>query len=343
MKTFQFRLYPTRKQTKAIDRQIEQHRLLYNHCLELKIKTYQENNVSLSCYDLINVQIPLFKTGCNYSSLQQTVRRLDKAYSAFFKKNSKFPRFKGFGRFRTIQYSVYGDGCKIKDETVYFQHIGKVYCKFHREIEGRIKTLSISKHKDIYFVSIYTDELTEVELSTGDSVGIDFGVKTTATLSDGQQYSTPRFTKSQAKETSRLQRGKKWKAYNKHCDKIRNRRKDHNHKLSRKIVNQYDIICLENLKSSEIMSYPDVNSRICDIAIRQLINFITYKAENAGKTVVLVDPAYTTQICSDCGKIEPKTLKERIHNCPCGCTLDRDVNAARNILRIGLDSLVLTP
>lgn len=178
-------------------------------------------------------------------------------------------------------------------------------------------------------------------------IGIDFGIKTSVTTSDGDKYTSPKFTKNQAKNLARLQRKKEnvkhkrkiKKAIAKIYTKVENQRKDFNHKLSRKIVNAYDIICLEDIQSSKIMTkIANINSRILDVGLCQLKTFITYKAENAGKVIVLVNPAYTTQTCSECGYLTPKELSEREHKCICGLTLCRDINAAKNILRLGLES-----
>ena len=341
MLTYQFRLYPTKKQAKCLIGQIEQHRMLYNHCLDLKIKSYQETGKSPSCFDLIKSEVTKFKSGCNYSSLQQTIRRLDKSYKAFFSKNSKFPRFKAKGRFRTIEYGKLGDGCKIHPEHIYLQHVGKVYCKFHRNIDCIPKTLSITHRNGRFYVNIIVEIIKPInEPKFDNAVGIDFGIKTTITTSNGDKFVTPKFTKLQEKTVARLNRRKNYKALRKVYTKTQNQRKDFNHKLSRKIVTQYDIICLENLKVEDITSFSNINTRIYDIAINQLINFITYKAENAGKYVVMVNPAYTTQTCSQCGAVKPKSLTDRIHSCDCGFTCCRDKNSAINILRLGLESLV---
>lgn len=346
---YQYRMFPTKTQLKRFLEQLEVHKNLYNNCLEKKINEYKAGN-KISCFDLIKSEVPKFKGKVNANSLQQTIRRLDKSYKAFFRKNSSFPRFKN--RFRTIAYAKIGNGCKIKDGKTYLQHIGYIKTKFHRVLPSNIKTLSVTFKNGTMYLNVFFEESRTVEARTYKNVGIDFGISTTLVTSDGDKFSTPKFTKKQSRSLARLQR-KKEKAKNKRkvrkaiaklYTKIANRRTDFNHKLSRNIVNKYDIICLEDLKVSELMSkVSNINSRINDIGISQLKNYIKYKAENAGKIVVLVCPAYTTQTCSKCLKIKEKKITDREHVCECGLATCRDINAANNILRLGLQSLGISP
>jgi len=342
MKTFQYRLKPTKRQVKLIKEQLEVHRNLYNQCLEERISAYKEG-VSISCFDQIKSVVPTLKGKSNYSAMQQTVRRLDKTYKSSFRKQSGFPRFRAKNRFRTIQFGSYGDGCKL-GEKIYIQHIGQIRCIFHRPIPSdyTIKTMSITLGNQA-FINITCERKSGNRSDNTKVVGIDFGIQSTMTTSDGDKFVSPTFTKDQLKNIQRLHRRKRYDALNKIHNKIRNQRKDFNHKLSRSIINGYGIICLENLSVEGITSFKHVNRRLYDLGINQLINFIVYKAESAGKYVVLVDPAYTSQTCSECGEVKPKQLKERIHDCKCGCYLDRDVNAAINIKRLGLQSLGVKP
>lgn len=349
MITYQFRLLPTNKQLKEFQRQLDVHKSLYNHCLEQKINIYKETGKSPTCFDQIKSELQQFKNNTNVSSLQQTIRRLDKSYQSFFKKNNSFPRFKN--RFRTIEFTI-GDGCQIKPNGIYIQHVGIVECIFHREIIGKIKSISITRKNGTLYVNIGCEQLHGFKPKRETVVGIDFGIQSTMTTSDGTKLKSETITKNHSKTLARLQR-KKEKSKNKRkvkkaiakvYTKIQNKRKDFNHKISRCIVDTYDIICIEDLKVSEITSeIKNINKRLYDIGISQLKQFLIYKAENAGKLCVLVNPAYTTQMCSSCGIIKEKSLKERIHKCACGLKIDRDINAANNTLRIGLDSLGVSP
>lgn len=346
MKVYQFRLFPTKSQLTSIKKQMEVHRLLYNECLEEKIKKYSEEKISLSDFDLIKCKVKKYKGQSNYSSLQQTIRRLGKSYKRFFSKNSKFPRFKSKNRFNTIEYAKVGDGCKLKIEEnlIYIQYVGDIICNFHRKIEGKIKTLSLTLRGNFLYINIFCEQLIQKKAKRSTSIGIDFGITNTITLSNGENFQSPKFTRKKEKDLARLNRRKNYKAITKVYKKIKNKRKDFNHKLSKKIVDDYDIICIENLKVENIKSnISNINKRLYDIGICQLKTFINYKAENAGKLTVLVDPSYTTQKCSQCNDIKKKKIKDREHNCNCGLVLDRDHNASINILRAGLRSLGLNP
>lgn len=347
MITYQFKLKAKKSDITKFKQQLSAHRDLYNSCLELRVTKYKKEKKNISCFDLIKSEVPKFKGLSNYSSLQQTVRRLDKSYKHFFRKNNSFPRFKNESSFKTIEYAKLGDGCQIKNGSIYIQGIGLIECIFHREIpkDVKIKTISVS-FKDGLYVNIICEKNHGCRPQRKNSVGIDFGIQNTVSTSDGKKYSSPSFTKNKLKNIARLGRRatkkdkKAKKALTKIYTKIKNQRKDFNHKLSRDIVNCYDIICLENIKVESIKTkIKNINRRLYDIGISQLMTFISYKAESAGKKVVLVDPAYTTQICSECGKRTKKEIKDRIHSCGCGFSICRDQNAALNILRLGLESL----
>lgn len=346
MITYQFRLFPTRQQLSLFKKQLEQHRLLYNNCLESKKTAHQEEKKSITCFDLIKSHVSQYKEGCNYSSLQQTVRRLDKAYKSFFRK-SGFPRFKSKNAFNTIEYAKHGDGCKFKDNILYLQHIGKIKCKSHRQFSEKIKTLSVTLKNNTLYVNVICEKFYGTFSNNSNSVGIDFGISNTITTSDGESHKTPHFLKNKLKDIARLNRQKvknpkAKKALAKIYSKLANQRKDFNHKLSKRIIEQYGIICLEDLKVKKIVSFKNVNRRLFDIGINQLMQFISYKAESAGKKVVFVDPAYTSQTCFNCGSKKELSLKDREYICVCGYTEDRDINAAKNIERLGLQSLVNT-
>lgn len=355
MKVIQRQLSPTPNQVYLLNKQLDEHRHLYNSCLEIKINEYKNNKKSISCFDLIKSEIPKLKENgsiSNYSSLQQTLRRLDKTYQSFFRNGYGFPRFKNKDRFKTIEFGRYGDGCKIKNGLLYIQNVGLIKCLHLPEIKS-IKNLSISLKAGTFYVNIiHEEDRIQNANKTNSSIGLDFGLKTFITGSDGSTYDSPKFHKKSLKEEAKLnrkiQKNKKGskdrekykRAMSKHKRRVSNRRKDSNHKLSRKIINSYDVICIENIKINDLNSkISNINRAYRDVAFCQFQNFLTYKAEDAGKILVKVDPHNTTKECYECGKLIDKTLKERVHKCSCGNIEDRDVNAAKNILRRGLASL----
>jgi putative transposase len=342
LKTYQYRLSPTKTQQKCIDKLLEVNRLLYNQCLAKKKEAWEKDKTSLSEFDLIKSEVPQFKGLANYSGLQQTVRRLGKAFQHFWKKNNSYPRFKGKNRFHTLEFARVGDGCKIHDNILYIQHVGKIKLKKHRT-HPKEKTLSITKRGENYFVNIACEEFCGSLPKRETSVGIDFGVKTTLTTSDGDKFSSPYFYKDKQKQIAKLSRKKNYKALSKVHFRVANKRKDFNHKLSRYLIDMYDILCVEDFKVEQVKSEvaPDINKKLYNCGINQLKNFLLYKAESAGKLIVLVDPSYTTQTCV-CGELNKPTLKQREYKCKsCGYKNDRDVHAANNIKARGLASLEL--
>lgn len=358
--TRQARIYPTKRQRRLIDEMLECHRELYNAVLADSEKHFEETKKSKGQFTLVKEYVSHFRKDerfaiCNYSSLQQTVRRFAKARSAMIGKRSSKQRcklrFKKFGRFNSIEYT-YGDGLSIRNESVRIQHLGEIKTVWNAKPTKPSRAI-LTRKGDSYFVSFCESFVSDAVISTGDkSVGIDFGVKTLATLSNGETIESPKFAKKAKSESSKIHRrihrapkGSKLRAKHKQTlakvhRKTANRRKDFNHKATRKLADEYDIVCAEDLAVSGIGSdFAPINFAISDLGIAQFKGFLTYKAENAGKRVVWVNPAYTTQTCSSCGTLVPKTLKERVHVCGCGHVEDRDINAAKNILTAGLRSL----
>lgn len=358
--TRQARIYPSKRQRRLIDKMLECHRLLYNTVLEDSEYFYSQTKRQKGGFALIKEWVPFFKKEerfdiCNYSSLQRTIRRFVKSRSAMIKKRilkqkSKL-RFKTAERFNSIEYT-FGNGIAIINNKIKIQHLGEIKTVWNR-IPTNPSNAILTRKGNIYFVSFCEDCAFDKSLLTGNiAVGIDFGVKTLATFSNGETIESPKFAKKSKKEIAKIHRRinktqKGTKARDKHKRtltkahyKIANRRKDFNHKATRKLVNKYDIICAEDLEIMKIRSdFTPINFAIFDLGIAQFKEFLAYKAENAGKRVVWVDPAYTTQTCSSCGTLVPKTLKERVHICGCGHVEDRDINAAKNILTAGLRSL----
>lgn len=338
---------------------IDEHRLLYNHCLAKKSTTYKESKINISCFDLIKTEIKKLRE-CgqikisNYSSCQQTIRRLDKSYQVFFKKGG-FPRFKAFERFNTVEYGVRGDGNQIKGSKLYLQNIGLIKCLWFLELKD-YKTLSITRRGDKFFANFIIESVfKEKTAPSNKQIGIDFGLLNYITTSDGQIIDSPKFHKKSLKELAKIHRRihkceKKSKARQKHkktlakiYEKIQNRRKDFNHKISRRLVNNHDLIVCEDIRLQKLMQsdISNINRTYADVAFGQFINFLSYKAEIAGKTFLKINPAYTTQECSRCKQLTKLSLKERTFCCNyCSHTENRDINAAKNILRRGLASFV---
>lgn len=354
MKTIQVQFFPTKKQRKLISLQLNEHRSLYNECLNKRKVAFENEKIKISTFDLIKSEVPRHRRLSNCSSMQQTVRRLDKAFQKFFKEKKGYPRFKSVDRFNTIQY-IWGDGIGIKKNALCIQNVGQIKCDLSR-IDSKIISCSVTKKHEKYYLNFVVENFKQFYSGDKNSVGIDVGLKTFVTTSNGEKFDSPKFHKKslneEAKIHRRIHKAKKGsKLRNKHKKslvklkrKISNRRKDFNHKLSRKLVDKYDILIFEDIKLSDLTTdINNINRTYADVAIGQFRDFIFYKAENAGKIAVKIPAFNTTKECSNCGNIVEKSLQDREHICKCGYTDCRDINAAKNILRRGLASLDKNP
>ena len=226
--------------------------------------------------------------------------------------------------------------------------MGWVRIKLHRSIAGKIKTIGIKRHYDKWYV-IFNCAVEMIPLSYSDrEIGIDVGLESFAVTSDNEIIENPRFMKEAEailrKAQRRVSRRKKGgsnrrkavKLLAKHYAKVRNQRKDFAHKESRKIVNNYGYISIEDLNIKGMMQNHYLAKGIGDAAWGMFLNFAAYKAEEAGRFFVKINPSGTSQICSVCGAEVPKSLSDRIHNCHnCGTIMSRDLNSAHNILALG--------
>ena len=357
LKTYKYRLYPTKTQATKILFTLEHCRLLYNRLLDERKLAYKTESKSLSCYDQQNtlkerkLHVPVLKEIYG-QVLQDVVRRLDKAYQNFFRRvktggKPGFPRFKTETQYNSFTYPQLG--FSFNNNKLKLGKIGEVKIKLHRAFQGKLKTCTIITKNDKFYACLAC-EVNEapLPLSKG-TVGIDLGLKHLAVTSDGDFYSHPKFLKKSEKKLRRLQRAlsrkkkgstrrqKAKKAVANLHEHIANQRKDYVHKISRKLVNQYGLIAFEDLKIQNMLKNHSLAKSIQDASWSKLVQYTTYKAESAGRHVVLVNPYNTTQLCSKCNKLVPKTLADRVHICfHCGYTQDRDVNAAENILKLGL-------
>lgn len=355
-KAIKYRIYPTKSQGRLLNNNLEGCRLLYNKMLEQRKEGWENNKQSFSCYDQQKYfRNWLDKNNYNiHSQVQQNVAvRIDLAFKAFFRrlKNGEkpgYPRFKGFGRYQSFTYPQ--SGWKILDKHITLAKIGKVKAVIHQTISGNIKTCIVKKEgEEWYVVFTYETDSKNYESETQDSIGIDVGLKSFAIFSDQTLIDNPKFFKLEEKKIAKLQRRKEKKtnkkkiskAIQKRHKKIKNKRKDFCHKLSRDIVNKYKTICVEDLDINQMKEDNKYLSKsIHDSSWRLFMDLLSYKAEDAGRKLIKINPAYTSQDCSECGYRVKKKLSDRIHNCPnCGLVIDRDLNASKNILRIGLYSL----
>jgi len=354
-KSFKYRLFTNKTQEAKLNSFLDSARYLYNNALEHRILCWKGWHKSISYYDQSYTlkEIRSFDDNIarlNFSASQNILKQLDKAFQAFFRRIKSgekpgFPRFKGKNRFNSITFPSYGDGIKFKKGKLYIQNIGLVRIKLHRKLKGTIKIVTIKRENDKFYAFFSCDKIPQdiLPISTKE-IGVDVGIKSFAVLSNGKVIDNPKFLKqseAKLKSLQQLYSKKRTKKTKKNFAslhrKISNQRKDFQHKLSRKLVNKYGFIFVEDLKPQKMVknNFRVLNKYISDAAWSQFFNFLSYKAENAGRIVIKVNPKNTTQICSSCDEIVLKDLKTRTHRCSCEFEVDRDYNAAINILRAG--------
>jgi putative transposase len=357
-------MYPNKQQTAMLDLTLETCRNLYNLALADRKNAWEQEGVSRSYYDqsamLTNEKKNRYSWQTVFAQvLQNVLRRIDRTFNDFFRRTKLgeepgYPRFKGIGRYRSFTYPQYPQsGFKFIGSKLRLSKIGSIRIFKHREIEGKIKTCTIEKDSLNNWYAILVSELEDVpKVDPVTSIGIDVGLKSLVTLSNGESVQYPKYYVQEQDKLANAQRSKERKKKgSKNRDKtkvkeakirkrITNLRDEFLHQVSRKLVDSYDIIVFENLNIQGMMKNHKLAKHIQDHAWGKLIRFTQCKAENAGKMVELVDARYTSQRCSSCGTIVPKDLSERVHDCPnCGLKLDRDHNAALNILTLGLKGI----
>jgi len=348
-KTFKYRIYPSKAQTTCLNNTLALCCELYNAGLQERRDAYRLERKSIRYVEQAN-QLPEIKEArpelneIHSQVLQDTLRRLDKAFQNFFrsvkerKARAGFPRFRSRQRYDSFTYAQ--SGFALKDGKLRLSKIGDVQIKLHRPIEGKIKTLTITRSATGKWYACFSVEVETQPLPACDrSVGVDVGLASFCTLSNGEQISHPRFFRTDEKALAKAQRREKRKAARRIHERIANRRRNFAHQLSHALVSVFGVIAFEDLNIKGMVKNHCLSKSIHDAAWNQLVQFTLYKAENAGRDVRLVDPRNTSKLCSACGSIVEKDLSVRVHHCSCGLSLDRDVNAALNILSRGLARL----
>lgn len=358
IKTYKYRLYPNKKQIEALNKQFDGHRFLYNEGIAERKQIYLQDKRSIRFFEQNKTLLPRLKkinpiiANCNYSSLQRTLRRLDQTYEAFFRNKASgekcsYPRFKSAHRFRTISYGAISDGWQIKDRRLYIQNVGNIKVKWHRNLDDKPKIISLTRKNQRWYVLFIAEVSPRPQPKTGKEIGIDVGLNAFITTSDGIQIDTPRFFKQTKKSFAKAQRRIFRREKNSHRrlkarylasrkdEKIANRRRNFCHQLTSHLVKSYDGFAVEKINIKGLMCNKRISKAIKDAGWGMFLNILRVKAESAGRWYEEVDPKRTSIRCSRCGTHIAKTLDTRIHCCNiCGLKLDRDINAARNILQM---------
>ena len=294
-----------------------------------------------------------------YAQILQNVQvRVDLTLKAFFRRVKSgeapgYPRFKGKDRYDSFTYpQAEKGGFKFAGDSLHLSKIGDVRVVLHRPIEGTIKTCTVRRSSTGKWYVCFSVEYEPSPAPRKETVvGIDVGLESFATLSNGEKIENPRFFRTDEKALAKAQRKlskegkgtperKKARKIVAHIhERIANRRLNFAHQTSRQLVDRFGTIVFEDLNITTMQKNPHLAKSIADVAWNMFITVTKSKAEDAGSHVILVNPRNTSQQCSGCGMIVAKTLSVRVHSCPhCGLVMDRDRNAAINIMRLGLQS-----
>ncbi|WP_433345797.1 RNA-guided endonuclease InsQ/TnpB family protein [Microtetraspora malaysiensis] len=383
-RSYKFLLRPTGKQAATLAQCLEDHRVLYNAALEHRRTAYRKAGVTVRYGDQsgelkhIRSDDPAGQGRWSFSSQQATLRRLDKAFTAFFARLKAgripgFPRFKGRGWFDTVEWPKDGDGCRWDSQPehptatfVRLQGVGHVRVHQHRAIRGRVKTISIKREGNRWYVILSCDDVPAQALpATGAVVGLDMGVASLVTTSDGTHLANPRHLAASAgrlaaaqRALARKERGSKRrrKAVARVAavhTKVRRQRLDGAHKAALALVRGYDVIVHEDLRIANmthsaagtieapgrnVAQKSSLNRSILDAGWGVFLTVLAHKAESAGRELIAVNPANTSRTCARCGHSakENRVTQAEFICAACGHTAHADVNAAVNILRAGL-------
>ncbi len=320
LKTFKYRLYPSRHQIRLLAQTLETCRRWYNTCLAERQAAWEKEHRSIGKYAQL-AKVKEFRRENPFAAqvhshiLQVTTVDLEKAFQAFFRRvkageKPGYPRFKGQGRFSSFGLKELGNGFKLDGRRLRVSGMGRIAVRWHRPIEGEIKTLRIVRQADGWYACFACEVEPQPLPSTNAEVGIDVGLHSLVTMSDGEKIENPRWYRSEQKRLRVLQRrmsrrtkfGRNWtnaaKAVQNQHQHIANRRKDFLNKLANDLVLRYDRIAVEDLQIANMVRNHHLSKSILDAGWGHFRRQLVSKAEYAGKLVVVVPPAYTSKTCS---------------------------------------------
>lgn len=343
------KIYPSKEQIMVLEALLEQSRLLYNSCLEIKKNAYVNDGKTITRFDL---QKQVRDIGSMPASLRQMIiYRLNNSYEQFFRRGG-YPRFKKYGRYRSIPLRQYGTDYRLDGK---YLNVWKKFGLYGMKVRGLQKLENpnqgrIIKRASGWYFQVCDEVKILEQVKVKKVVGIDLGLKYFIVDTDKKKIDSPKyFRKSEMKlahqqrQASKKKNGSNRKklAYQviaRTQEKIANQRKDFLHKTSRYYADKYDLVAMENLNVSGMVRNKHLSKSISDASWGKFANMLDYKMKILGKHLVKVNPHYTSQKCSQCGEIVKKSLSVRTHIClSCGLVLCRDENASRNIIKLGLD------
>lgn len=364
IKTFAYRLYPTKLQKRLLEATVETCRRFYNDCLAERKNVYQSEQRTVSKIEQLR-KVKVLKDTSPFAKnihshiLQVVVADLDKAFRAFFRRVKSgekpgYPRFKGRDRFDSFGLKEYGNGFKIHGRRLKVSGIGRIAVRWHREMPSEPSIVRIIRKADGWYACFSCEVEAKPLPATGTAAGIDVGIKSLITDSDGDATDNPKWYQGGQRRLRVLQRSgarKKKGGTNRrkavgllqrHHLKVSRQRQDFLNKLANSLIAKNDLVALEDLQILNMVRNRHLSKSILDAGWTYLVQRLHAKAEEAGRVVVQINPSGTSKTCSACDHVfEEMKLSDRWINCPeCGLSLDRDRNAAINILKRGLQSLV---
>ena len=361
-RTYRYRIYPTVRQRFTLESQLNFACQLYNAALEQRRYAWRGRRQAVTLYGQFRELTDLRAAGLgpvdmNCSAMRDPLRRLDRAFVAYFRRvqagvnKPGYPRFRSLRRYDSLTWV---SGCGMRDGRLALQGIGQIKVKWHRQLptSADVRTITVRRSAGRWYacfsLRVRVFRSPQAPAARRPYVGLDLGIQNFATLSTGEQIPGPRAYRmtmrvlrvAQRRASRRLRgsrrREKAGVLVARQHERVRNLRYDHAHKLTRRLVSDFGLIAVENLHVGRLARgrlAKDVN----DQGWAAFLTILGYKAAEAGTRLIEVWPAGTSQTCSGCGVVVPKPLSERMHRCSAwGLVIDRDTNAARNILRLGL-------
>jgi putative transposase len=390
-RAYTFRLRPTARQHVALGQCLASHRELYNAALQERREAWRLRRISVSYGDQ-SAQLTAIRQvrpdvkAWSFSSQQATLRRLNRAFAGFFRRvrageTPGYPRFKSAHRFDSVEWPKDGDGCRWQPDTrrVYLQGIGQVKVTVHRRVDGRVKTIQVRRQGRRWMLILSCDGVPGRSLeSTRAAVGVDVGIASFATTSDGEHVPNPRLERAGAARLAaaqqvlaRKQRGSNNRRRARETVAARHRklasqRRNFHYQVARALVADYGLLVVEDLKIRNMVRRPaprpdpgqpggflpnraaaktGLNRSIHDAGWARFVSILRAKAEEAGRVVIDVDARHTSDRCEACGHTAKENrASQAVFSCRrCGHTINADEHAARNILRAGLARLAANP
>ncbi len=354
-RTYRYRLYPTSKQRVALESQLAFACELYNAALEQRRDAWcrRHRNVSYAaqCRDLTDVRAHgVGLPGMSCHAMRDPLRRADRAFAAFFRRvkvgeKPGYPRFRPRRRYDTLTW----DQWALRESRLALPGIGHLRIRWHRPLasDADLRTVTVRRHTRHWYVGFALERPKPAAAPpAGHRVGLDLGINIFAALSTGEWLVGPRALRAKRgrlrvaqRRVSRRVRGsnRRRKAgllVARLHERVRNLRRDHAFKLAKELVQRFDVIYVEALNLKGLVR-GRLAREVHDQAWGAFLAILTDRAVEAGRSVIALDARNTSQACSACGVLVPKPLEERWHRCACGYQADRDINAARNLYRLG--------